>query len=188
MRAMLIEFPDDPACDTLDRQCMLGESRLVAPVFTEDGTIDYYLPPARWTHLLTGQLLEGPGWQREKHGFLSLPLIVRPGSVLPLGATDDRPDYDYRINVTFRIYELASGQGSVCALSVPQRTDAVELRVQREGERILANISGEISVPWQVQIAGAKKVTIRKAARTVPDPLGITIHPTAGSDHVEFHL
>ena len=95
MRAMLLEFPNDPACDTLDRQYLLGGSLLVAPVFTEDGTIDYYLPAGRWTDLLTGRVQEGPGWRREQHDFLSLPLMVRPGTILPLGAVDDRPDYDY---------------------------------------------------------------------------------------------
>ncbi|WP_391595509.1 TIM-barrel domain-containing protein [Yersinia aldovae] len=33
MRAMMLEFPDDPACDYLDRQYMLGDDLLVAPVF-----------------------------------------------------------------------------------------------------------------------------------------------------------
>ena len=32
MRAMLLEFPDDPTCDTLDRQYMLGGALLVAPI------------------------------------------------------------------------------------------------------------------------------------------------------------
>jgi len=68
LRAMLLEFPDDPACDTLDRQYLLGRSLLVAPVFTEDGTVDYYLPAGRWTNLLTGQVQEG--WRREQHDFL----------------------------------------------------------------------------------------------------------------------
>ena len=78
MRAMVLEFPDDPACDTLDRQYMLGGSLLVAPVFSEDGPVDFYLPAGRWTHLLTGQVQEGPGWHRERHGFLSLPLMCAP--------------------------------------------------------------------------------------------------------------
>ena len=36
MRAMLLEFPDDPTCAYLDRQYMLGGSLLVAPVFGAD--------------------------------------------------------------------------------------------------------------------------------------------------------
>ena len=41
MRSMFVEFPDDPACRTLDRQYMFGPSMLVAPVFTYSGEISY---------------------------------------------------------------------------------------------------------------------------------------------------
>ncbi|NED89084.1 alpha-xylosidase, partial [Streptomyces sp. SID11233] len=54
MRAMLLEFPDDPACRTLDRQYMLGDDLLVAPVLAPDGSVEYYVPEGTWTHLLTG--------------------------------------------------------------------------------------------------------------------------------------
>jgi len=48
MRAMLLEFPDDPACRSLDMQYMLGSALLVAPVFTETsevGTTTFPLAP-----------------------------------------------------------------------------------------------------------------------------------------------
>ena len=54
MRAMILEFPGDPASDTLERQYMLGDSLLVAPVLSEDGGVDFFLPDGVWTHLLTG--------------------------------------------------------------------------------------------------------------------------------------
>lgn len=41
MRSMFVEFPDDPACRTLDRQYMFGPSMLVAPVFTYSGEFSY---------------------------------------------------------------------------------------------------------------------------------------------------
>lgn len=41
MRSMFVEFPDDPACRTLDRQYMFGSSMLVAPVFTYSGEVSY---------------------------------------------------------------------------------------------------------------------------------------------------
>ena len=59
MGAMPIEFPGDPACDTLDRQYMLGERLLVALVFTPDRTVNDYLPAGRWTNLLSGETVEG---------------------------------------------------------------------------------------------------------------------------------
>lgn len=41
MRSMFVEFPDVPACRTLDRQYMFGPSMLVAPVFTYSGEVSY---------------------------------------------------------------------------------------------------------------------------------------------------
>lgn len=110
MRPMMLEFPDDPACDTLDRQYMMGESLLVAPVFHADSHVDYYLPDGQWTSLLDGRKVQGGHWQKETHDFLSLPLMVRPGTVLPMGKQDDRPDYDYTDGLELHVYQLAEGQ------------------------------------------------------------------------------
>ncbi|RFA08222.1 alpha-xylosidase [Subtercola boreus] len=104
LRPLQLEFPDDPATAHLDRQYMLGADVLVAPVFTADGTVEFYLPEGVWTNLLTGHPVTGGRWLREQHGFLSLPLYVRPGAVLPRGARDDRPDYDYLDGLTLEVY------------------------------------------------------------------------------------
>src|SRR5665648_759059 len=53
MRPMLLEFPQDRSAASVDTQYMLGESLLVAPVFSADGVVEYYLPEGTWTHLLT---------------------------------------------------------------------------------------------------------------------------------------
>jgi alpha-D-xyloside xylohydrolase len=107
MRAMVLEFPDDPACAHLDRQYMLGPSLLVAPVMREDGVVEYYVPAGRWTHLLSGKVVEGPRWVRETHDYMSLPLLVRPNTRLPMGARDDRPDYDHEDGVEWREFETS---------------------------------------------------------------------------------
>ena len=110
MRPMMLEFPADPACDTLDRQYMLGESLLVAPIFREDGRVSYYLPEGCWTSLLSGEKTCGNHWVAEQHDFMSLPLMVRPGTVLPLGGCDTRPDYDYTENLELHVYQLQEGE------------------------------------------------------------------------------
>ena len=94
MRPMFMEFPDDPACEYLDRQYMLGPSLLVAPVFSEDGTVTYYIPEGRWTRLLDDDCVVGPRWVTEKHDFMSLPVLIRPNSILVTGR-NDKPDYDF---------------------------------------------------------------------------------------------
>jgi alpha-D-xyloside xylohydrolase len=85
LRAMFLEFPDLSACEYLDRQYMLGPDLLVAPVFNQDGEVAYYLPEGDWKQLLTGETVRGGCWKTEKHGYLSLPLLVRPGASLLKG-------------------------------------------------------------------------------------------------------
>jgi alpha-D-xyloside xylohydrolase len=75
MRAMFLEFPNDPVCVYLDRQYMLGPSILVAPIFSPDGEVTYYLPAGTWTSLINGEQKEGGRWFTETHGYLSLPLF-----------------------------------------------------------------------------------------------------------------
>jgi len=133
MRAMVLEFPDDPACDYLDRQYMLGDALLVAPVFSPDGTVDFYLPEGCWTNFLTGQVLEGGRWRRENHGYLSLPLMVRPNSIVPVGAVDNRPDYDFPNGVTFQVFELQNGSSAKRTVPDLKGKPALTVEAMRDG-------------------------------------------------------
>ena len=60
-----MEFPDDPTCGYLDRQYMLGDSLLVAPIFNEQGIAQYYLPEGRWTNILPGEVETGVDGSRK---------------------------------------------------------------------------------------------------------------------------
>ena len=142
LRAMLLEFPDDPACDYLDRQYLLGDALLVAPVFNAEGDVDFYLPAGRWTHLLTGQQRDGGRWLRERHGFMSLPLYVRPNTLLALGTEDQRPDYDYAANSELHLFELADGATAAVTLRDLSGTPVTQVSVARHGDRLLIRCEG----------------------------------------------
>jgi len=118
MRPMLLEFAGDPAVDYLDRQYMLGRDLLVAPVFSEDGVVDFYLPAGTWTNWFTGERVVGGVWRRETHGMLSLPLYVREGAVITVGARDDRPDYDYLSGLT--VVLGAPGENRTVTVTTPE--------------------------------------------------------------------
>lgn len=77
MRPMHMQFPEDANCAYLDKQYMLGDKILVAPVFSEDGHQDFYLPEGKWVHLLTGEKIEGGKWHECIYDYFSLPLYVR---------------------------------------------------------------------------------------------------------------
>ncbi|RDV44381.1 alpha-xylosidase [Leifsonia sp. ku-ls] len=130
MRPMQLEFAGDPAVDHLDRQYMLGADLLVAPVFSPD-EVEFYLPEGVWTEFFSGRRVEGGRWLRETHGFDSLPLYVREGAVLPLGARDDRPDYDYRDGLTLAVYPGPDGDRRVTVTTSSGET--AEYTVRRRG-------------------------------------------------------
>jgi alpha-D-xyloside xylohydrolase len=140
MRPMLLDFPDDPTCRTLDRQYMLGPDLLVAPVFSSDGEVEFYLPEGTWTHLLTGERVQGPVWRHETHGFDSLPLYVRPGAVIPLGADDRRPDGDWLDGLTL----LVTQDAAEVTVTVPDHEGepAAVYRVRRDGAALTADATG----------------------------------------------
>lgn len=125
IRPMFMEFPDDPGCDTLDRQYMLGDCILVAPVFREDGIVDYYLPAGKWTHLLDGRMADGGRWLREQYDFMSLPLWVRENSVIAMGARDDTAEYDFENDVELHCYNVADS----ASVRVPGINGETRLRV-----------------------------------------------------------
>ncbi|MFE2507561.1 alpha-xylosidase [Streptomyces naganishii] len=143
MRAMVLEFPDDPGCAQLERQYMLGPDLLVAPVFSDEGEVTYYVPEGTWTDFVTGREVSGPGWVRERHGFSSVPLLVRPGAVIPVGAVEDRPDYDHADGVTLRAYRLGDGR------RVAVRAGGVDFTVVREGGALRATCA-DPSKPWSL--------------------------------------
>ncbi|MDX6350162.1 MAG: alpha-D-xyloside xylohydrolase, partial [Streptomyces sp.] len=181
MRAMVLEFPDDPACHQLDRQYMLGDDLLVAPVFSEDGAVDYYVPEGTWTHLLTGERVAGPGWRHETHGFATLPLLARPGSVVPFGAVEDGPEYDWVDGVTLRVHAPADGGETVTAVPAPDGGIAAVFRTRRTGD--VVTVEAENATSWRVLLVGADVVDgVEGAAAVERTPLGVLIE--AGSSVV----
>jgi alpha-D-xyloside xylohydrolase len=113
--------------------------------------------------------------------------MVRPNSILPLGAVDDRPDYDYADGVTFRVYELAEGD-LVCNVATPQRAQPVQLNIRRTGKHVAVRVAGESSARWRLQLAGTRTANVQKDVRTFADPFGIILQPVQGSRQFEFEL
>jgi alpha-D-xyloside xylohydrolase len=115
MRAMVLEFPNDPVCANLDMQYMLGESLLVAPIFNAQSKAEFYLPKGVFTDILTGRKVQGGTYITENHSYMSIPLFVRENTVITTGSCDTKPDYDYCDGVTLNVFELASS--TACEVS-----------------------------------------------------------------------
>jgi len=159
MRPMFMEFPEDPTTHTLDRQYMLGPDLLVAPVLQAGGEVTFYLPAVgAWTHAQTGERLEGGRWHTKSFGYQEAAVYVRPGAVVPVGAVDDRPDYDWAADVTLRVYE--PGAAGVAEVAVPAAGGGEAVRFAVTAGSASADAPAEASASIIAGAAGEFRVEV----------------------------
>jgi alpha-D-xyloside xylohydrolase len=157
LRPMQLEFPSDPGVAHLDRQYMLGADLLVAPVFSAAGDVDFYLPAGTWTNYFTGEVVTGPGWRHEVHGFDTVPLYVRDGAVLPIGAREDRPDYDYLDGLTLELYAASDPSASrEVTVTNPEGASAIFTVTRANGT---ASVTSSGAGAWSARVAGGASVS-----------------------------
>lgn len=161
MRSMVMEFEGDRTCHYLDRQYMLGDQLLVAPVFSEDHTAELYLPQGRWTNFFTGNVIDGQMWIKDQWDYLSIPLFVRENAILVLGSREDRPDYDYADGMQIRIYE-PNGSADV---EVRGLNADVEARIHTEEKDGRLTIEVESDKPYTIVLVNHRAEVLEGEAR-----------------------
>lgn len=160
MRPMFVEFPDDPVSWYLDTQYMLGENLLVAPVFTEDGSVQYYVPEGKWYGLVDGKVRVGPGYVEETHDFMSIPLLLRPGTAIVFGQHDVEgkrklSTYDYSKDITVLVNGLVKdGEIMDFEIVIPDADDPGDVKgtLRVEGMNKEVKVTGTILGPWNVKV------------------------------------
>lgn len=167
MRSMVLEFTEDRTCHYVDKQYMLGDSLLVAPIFNEESLADYYLPAGRWTDFFTGEVKEGGRWIQEKHGYLSVPLLVKENSIVAIGAHDDKPDYDYGEDAELRIYEPAAGTTVTEIVYGMDGSEEIRISVTTEEGKI--SVSVETGKTVSVRLVNRKAKAVENAEMQVTD-------------------
>ena len=167
MRSMVLEFTEDRTCHYVDKQYMLGDSLLVAPIFNEESLADYYLPAGRWTDFFTGEVKEGGRWIQEKHGYLSVPLLVKENSIVAIGAHDDKPDYDYGEDTELRIYEPAADTTVTETVYGMDGSEEIKISVTTEEGRI--SVSVDTGKTVSVRLVNRKAKAVENAEMQVTD-------------------
>jgi alpha-D-xyloside xylohydrolase len=96
LRALCIEFPDDPNAWMVEDQYLLGSDLLVAPLLEETSERDVWLPSGDWTDLQSGALVAGGRWARLAAGPVPVVLLGRGGRAIPVAepaASTDAQDW-----------------------------------------------------------------------------------------------
>jgi alpha-D-xyloside xylohydrolase len=170
MRAMMLEFPEDPACLHLDRQYMLGSSLLVAPVFRPDNVAEYYLPNGKWTHLLNGAVVEGGQWRKETVDFMTVPVFARENSILPMSSNDQRSDWRTKDALTLRAFAISEGADFSQRVVPSDDHPPITIHCRCEGGVVSLAMDGSIQGKVTVQLpsSGANNVSLNWADLSKP--------------------
>ncbi len=82
LRALFVEYPNDPGTWLIDDQYLFGSDMLVAPLFENGTERNVYLPGGKWIDYQTGKVYE-KGWHTIKAGDIPIVVLVKDGAVIP---------------------------------------------------------------------------------------------------------
>jgi alpha-D-xyloside xylohydrolase len=91
VRALLVEFPDDPGAWLVEDEYMFGSQILVAPLLESGNSRTCYLPRGKWIDYQSGKVYEG-GYQTIEVGEIPAVILVRDGSLIPHAPLAQRTD------------------------------------------------------------------------------------------------
>ena len=82
LRALFVEYPDDPGSWLIDDEYLFGSDMLVAPLFEDVSKRNVYLPPGEWIDYQSGKTYSA-GWHNIEAGEIPIVVLVRDGAVIP---------------------------------------------------------------------------------------------------------
>lgn len=143
LRALFVEFPDDPGAWKVDDEYLFGSQILVAPLLESGMTgRTVYLPEGKWIDYQTEKVYEG-GWHQIEAGSLPIIMLVRDGSVLPhLKLAQSTAEMDWS-KMSLKVYsaDKKQAEGLVC-LPADNRIQVVKVDCGKAKPQLLNQIEG----------------------------------------------
>lgn len=103
IRALVMDYPNDPKVRQIDDQFMFGDSILVAPMFAGDGSRDVYLPKGDWFDFWTHAKITGGKTIQATNSVDQIPLFVKSNTLLPLADSVESIQQDTCFQITVNI-------------------------------------------------------------------------------------
>jgi alpha-D-xyloside xylohydrolase len=135
LRALFIEYPDDPGAWRVDDQYLFGQDFLVAPIFEDVESRDVYLPGNhRWIDYQSGETFN-PGWNHIEVGEIEAVILVREGAVIPhIALAQSTKDMDWS-DIELRVFgnRPERAEALIC---LPADNVLENIVVERRGGRL----------------------------------------------------
>ena len=110
MRPLFLEFPQDEKTFNLGDEWLVGSGLLAAPVLTQGGTRDVYLPAGQWYDFNTSAPVTGGQTLHVQAPLDLIPAYVRAGTILPLGPVIQSTSLGPEDPLEVRVYPGADGE------------------------------------------------------------------------------
>ncbi len=104
IRAMVMDWPADPATYALDDQFMFGPSLLVAPMIAGQSKRAVYLPTGTWHDFWSDEAFAGGRTIEVTKPFDQVPVFVKDNCLLPLAVPLQHVTRDSVFDLTVRVY------------------------------------------------------------------------------------
>jgi alpha-D-xyloside xylohydrolase len=160
IRALVLDWPEDPKAQTLDDQFMFGDSVLVAPMFAGQKERPVYLPAGDWYDFWTRAKISGSQTITVTNDVKQIPLFVKGGVLLPLAEPveyiKDDTCFDltvYSVGEQTEDFTLFEDDGVSSKFTSGQQNT---LRLHAAGDRHSAARSGNYKGPERFKITGWK--------------------------------
>lgn len=130
VRALFVEYPDDPGAWLIDNQYLFGPDILVAPMMENGSERDVYLPGGKWIDYQTKEIY-APGWHRIKTGKIPVVMLVRDGAVIPhIRLAQSTMDMDWS---NLELVSFSSGQTANGLLCFPSENKLLPVTLNKKG-------------------------------------------------------
>lgn len=114
MRAMILEYPDDPESIGAESQFLIGRELLVAPVVEKGADMKrVYLPEGEWILFSDGtSTYKGGQWIDFPVTLETIPLFVKSGAIIPMMPVMQYIDENKHFPVTLKVFLKTAGKTS----------------------------------------------------------------------------
>lgn len=143
LRALFVEFPDDPGAWKVEDEYLFGSQILVAPLLESGMTArTVYLPRGKWIDYQTGKVYDS-GWHQIEAGTLPIIMLVRDGSVLPhLKLAQSTAEMDWsKVNLKVYCADRDQAEGLIC-LPADNRLQTVKVDCRKGKPQLLNRVEG----------------------------------------------
>ena len=161
IRALVLDWPNDPKVLSIDDEFIFGDSVLVAPMFAGEARRKVYLPAGEWFDFWSHEKISGGKFVEATNGVEQIPLFLKGGTLLPLAEPMEfiKPDtcFDITVNLVgekpagFTLYE---DDGVTTAYAKGEQN---QIKLRADGDNHSLERSGNYHGPNRYKVSGWKR-------------------------------